>query len=107
MLKKDSFFSDLGENKNQIPTEQRTSKRYRAVGSQVKPLDSMRALKNWIKLPTLSTTLLKRRGVTFLSEVETCPPQCVHACVREAGEEGEEQGWCSTADSYQEQSMQG
>lgn len=100
MLKKDSFFSDLSENKNQIPTEQRTSKRYRTVGSQGKPLDSMRALKAWIKLPTL----LKRRDVIFHSEVETCPPQCVHACVREAGKEGEEQGWCSTADSYQEQS---
>lgn len=102
MLKKDSFFSNLRENKNQIPTEQRASKRCRAVGSQVKPLDSMRALKAWIKLQACWTTLLKRRDVTFHSEVETCPPNIVLARVK-AGKEGEEQGWCSAADSYQEQ----
>ena len=49
-------------------------------------------------------TLLKRKDATFHSEVETCPPQCMHACVREAGKEGEEQGWSSAADFYQERS---
>jgi len=52
LKKKDSFFSNLRENKDQIPTEQRALKRYRAVGSRVKPLDSMKALKACIKLQT-------------------------------------------------------
>lgn len=41
-------------------------------------------------------TLLKRRDVTFHSEVEICPPNCLHAHVRKAGKETEEQGWLST-----------
>lgn len=43
----------------------------------------------------------------FTQEVETYPPQRVHACVREAGKEWDEQGWYSTPDSYQEQNALG